>query len=269
MEASAREWLRANRHRIKVGQTEAGQPLFRLRRLERVRRHGRLSRRGARRIHPSVATNNGGRSITPLVACTNTLGSSSCAGCPAGYTGDGRTCADVDECALGTAGCSTNASCSNVPGSFTCSCEPGFTGDGITCESEPEATGCGCRTSDPKQSAAWILPLGVLLGRRRRRRRSSSDQPAASVRDHRFDRQRPPASSIGHRRRRRSARNGDYSTTIATVTKMEPIDSLGERCASKLMRYRVLCSMGVECRAVQASQSICLVASPSGSARSP
>jgi len=41
--------------------------------------------------------------------------------------------ADIDECATNNGGCSVDASCSNVPGSFSCSCNAGYDGDGIAC----------------------------------------------------------------------------------------------------------------------------------------
>ena len=41
--------------------------------------------------------------------------------------------ADVDECALGTDTCHTNASCTNTVGSYACACNPGFAGDGMSC----------------------------------------------------------------------------------------------------------------------------------------
>jgi hypothetical protein len=54
--------------------------------------------------------------------------------CAAGYqTIDGITCSDIDECTLGTADCDPNASCTNTPGSYSCTCLTGFTGDGQTC----------------------------------------------------------------------------------------------------------------------------------------
>jgi len=42
--------------------------------------------------------------------------------------------ADVDECAEGTAGCSADASCTNVGGGYTCTCNDGYDGDGLTCD---------------------------------------------------------------------------------------------------------------------------------------
>lgn len=53
--------------------------------------------------------------------------------CPPGYTLEGNACVDVDECALATAGCSADATCANMPGTFTCTCRPGFSGDGHAC----------------------------------------------------------------------------------------------------------------------------------------
>ena len=40
---------------------------------------------------------------------------------------------DIDECALGTHGCSPNADCIDTMENYTCICRSGFTGDGITC----------------------------------------------------------------------------------------------------------------------------------------
>merc|ERR1719267_423065 len=101
--------------------------------------------------------------------CTNTPGSFECA-CNAGWTGDGITCIDADdcefspcahggtcydcgtlcftcdcvmgwrgttcgtdwnECIMGIHQCNDDATCVNNPGSYDCRCDPGFTGDGF------------------------------------------------------------------------------------------------------------------------------------------
>jgi hypothetical protein len=52
--------------------------------------------------------------------------------CTTGYTGDGATCTDVDECAVPGV-CDSQATCANEPGSFTCTCNLGYEGDGTVC----------------------------------------------------------------------------------------------------------------------------------------
>jgi len=44
---------------------------------------------------------------------------------------------DIDECATGAAGCDADATCTIVPGSFSCSCNSGYDGDGQTCTGIP------------------------------------------------------------------------------------------------------------------------------------
>ena len=63
--------------------------------------------------------------------CTNTLGSYFCS-CREGYTGDGHTCTDIDECANPALAskCVENAECCNLPAHFVCKCREGFEGDG-------------------------------------------------------------------------------------------------------------------------------------------
>ncbi|XP_078725599.1 uncharacterized protein LOC144942674 [Lampetra fluviatilis] len=64
------------------------------------------------------------------VTCTDLPAPSlnfTCGPCPVGYSGNGRSCLDVDECD-GTSLCGGGGSCTNSPGSFTCSCLPGYRG---------------------------------------------------------------------------------------------------------------------------------------------
>ncbi|XP_033918388.1 nidogen-2 isoform X8 [Melopsittacus undulatus] len=51
--------------------------------------------------------------------------------CLPGYTGDGISCSDMDECAKNP--CHPAAVCYNTPGSFSCRCQPGYEGDGFQC----------------------------------------------------------------------------------------------------------------------------------------
>ncbi len=80
-------------------------------------------------------------------ACTDTPGSFTCK-CDKGYSGDGKVCTDDNECTLGTAVCSTNATCANAPaGSYSCECKKGFTGDGKVCDNIDE---CAMNLDDCK-----------------------------------------------------------------------------------------------------------------------
>jgi len=47
---------------------------------------------------------------------------------------------DIDECSVKKDNCSTFATCTNVPGSFTCACLPGFTGDGFNCTGKSDSS---------------------------------------------------------------------------------------------------------------------------------
>lgn len=75
-------------------------------------------------------------SQNPYVECANLPGSFQCGPCPLGYTGNGRVCRDIDECATNNGGCSTSppVECINTQGSRRCGpCPPGYAGYGATC----------------------------------------------------------------------------------------------------------------------------------------
>ena len=42
----------------------------------------------------------------------------------------------MDECDLGSHGCSENATCTNTDSSYTCECKDGYTGNGFNCSGE-------------------------------------------------------------------------------------------------------------------------------------
>ncbi len=66
-----------------------------------------------------------------------------------GWSGDGRSCPDGDECATHTDDCDDNATCENSEGDFDCTCDTGFTGPGDFCVDVDEcAEGShGCDTN--------------------------------------------------------------------------------------------------------------------------
>ena len=61
--------------------------------------------------------------------CTNTQGDHSCV-CEKGYSGDGKTCNDINECSLNLDNCHAMADCINTDGGFTCACRLGYEGTG-------------------------------------------------------------------------------------------------------------------------------------------
>ena len=84
-------------------------------------------------------------------ACRNSAGGYTCT-CPSGYSFNGTTCVDVNECA-GRNPCGVG-SCRNDPGSYTCSCPAGYEFAGGTCadidECEVDPCGVGtCSQTDP------------------------------------------------------------------------------------------------------------------------
>ncbi|CAM9324750.1 unnamed protein product [Bubo scandiacus] len=74
----------------------------------------------------------------PGVGCDSHAG---CGPCPAGLTGDGRHCSDIDECVQGTV-CPGNTTCTNTVGSFFCSCPAGEEGEGPGCGSACGSHSC-------------------------------------------------------------------------------------------------------------------------------
>ena len=57
-----------------------------------------------------------------------------------GYSGDGLTCTNINECEPHGAepkprhNCDSNANCTDAEGSFDCECLDGYEGDGVTCK---------------------------------------------------------------------------------------------------------------------------------------
>ncbi|HEY4186574.1 MAG TPA: LamG-like jellyroll fold domain-containing protein [Polyangia bacterium] len=74
--------------------------------------------------------NNGGCNVN--ATCAPATGGRTCT-CKTGYSGDGMTCNDTNECLSANGGCDTNAVCTNTVGSRTCACATGYTGNGLTC----------------------------------------------------------------------------------------------------------------------------------------
>ncbi|BFZ06350.1 hypothetical protein BsWGS_09389 [Bradybaena similaris] len=66
-----------------------------------------------------------------ITSCNATKLTDYCAPCPSGYGGDGKYCADKDECSDNKGGC--EEFCTNTAGSFECSCKPSYTVNGTRC----------------------------------------------------------------------------------------------------------------------------------------
>ncbi|KAM4732701.1 pro-epidermal growth factor [Anableps anableps] len=53
--------------------------------------------------------------------------------CQEGFTGDGQTCQDIDECKSGLHSCDKHAECLNSAGEYLCRCQTGYYGNGHKC----------------------------------------------------------------------------------------------------------------------------------------
>jgi hypothetical protein len=83
-------------------------------------------------IAARVPAKRGGRSQQRSFTCKMDAGKAQCV-CNPGFTGDGVTCTDIDECANKTAKCKSGDPCHNLPGSYFCSCGPGQTSNAHVC----------------------------------------------------------------------------------------------------------------------------------------
>jgi EGF domain-containing protein len=90
---------------------------------------------------------------SPFASCSPG-GAPACA-CNVGFTGDGTSCRNVDECAPGgSANCGEHQQCGDLFGSYLCVCAPGYHAEGESCVAD---------------ASAWLVLLGMVSGRRRRR----------------------------------------------------------------------------------------------------
>ncbi|XP_068693084.1 von Willebrand factor D and EGF domain-containing protein-like isoform X2 [Montipora foliosa] len=86
-------------------------------------------------------------SCFPNVTCFKSGPTISCGPCPFGFTGDGKNCRDINDCANHT--CANGASCVDGINSYSCNCTTGFTGpycktDMDDCANHTCANGASC-----------------------------------------------------------------------------------------------------------------------------
>ncbi|XP_078571537.1 von Willebrand factor D and EGF domain-containing protein-like [Branchiostoma floridae x Branchiostoma japonicum] len=103
----------------------------------------------------------------PDVLCINVAGGFECGDCPEGFTGNGITCEDVDECAMDF----TNDClyvCENTPGSYRCTCSAGFILINNQCFDIDECayglSECSHECMNNDGSYTCDCPAGYLLG---------------------------------------------------------------------------------------------------------
>ena len=96
-------------------------------------------------------------SCDPNATCATTAGVTTCS-CNAGFSGDGNTCENVNECDTNNGDCHADATCNDLPGSHTCECNGGYTGDGITtCSDVNECDDATMNTCDATASCDNII----------------------------------------------------------------------------------------------------------------
>lgn len=75
--------------------------------------------------------------------CVDTIWAYNCS-CKDGFTGNGVSCKDINECAASVSPCGANSVCSNTNGSYFCTCNQGFespNNNGSACQDIDECTG--------------------------------------------------------------------------------------------------------------------------------
>ena len=68
-----------------------------------------------------------------IIILINRLNPFDSCSCKVGFTGDGVSCVDSNECEAQTDDCAADAKCKNTIGSYDCTCENGYSGDGFVC----------------------------------------------------------------------------------------------------------------------------------------